>query len=66
MADTNQLGLEQRDLSRLRVQEMSQQERAELRRRYVAFLNHFSAKPEPDEPPRKVRKWVPGEPTVTE
>jgi len=66
MAATYQPGLEQRDLSQLRVQEMSQEERAELRRRYLAFLNHFSAKPQPDEPARKVRKWVPGERVLTE
>lgn len=52
--------LDQQDLSHLRLQEMSPAERAELRRRYALFIAHFGT-PEPAPPPRRVRKWVPGE-----
>jgi len=51
--------LQQQDLSHLRLQEMSPAERAELRRRYAAFVRHFGvAEPDPDRP---VHKWVPGQ-----
>ena len=56
--------LAQHDLTHLRLQEMSSEERAELRRRYASFIAHFgateTAEPSPPLPPR-VRKWVPGE-----
>ena len=60
MPDFDAHYLRQRDLSRLRVQEMTPTERAELLRRYSSFVDHFRIGE--DEPkPRSVRKWVPGE-----
>ena len=56
--------LAQQDLTHLRLQEMSPQERAELRRRYAAFIAHFgttAAAPRPPAAVPRVRKWVPGE-----
>lgn len=57
--------LRQADLSHLHLQDMTPQERAELRRRYDDFVRHFgrdgmapSRYPEPKKP--KVRKWTPG------
>jgi hypothetical protein len=55
--------LAQQDLTHLRLQEMSPAERAELRRRYAAFIAHFgnvAPVPRPAASPRRVRKWVPG------
>jgi hypothetical protein len=52
--------LRQQDLTSLRVQEMKPAERAELLRRYTIFVDHFRAE-ETAEPPKAVRKWVPGE-----
>jgi hypothetical protein len=52
--------LRQRDLSRLRLQEMTQVERAELLRRYADFVDHFRVG-EKEEKPKSVRKWVPGQ-----
>ncbi len=52
--------LRQRDFSRLRLQEMSQAERAELLRRYADFVDHFRVG-EKEEKPKPVRKWVPGQ-----
>jgi hypothetical protein len=52
--------LRQRDLSRLRLQEMSEAERAELLRRYADFVDHFRVG-EKAETPKPVRKWVPGQ-----
>jgi hypothetical protein len=56
--------LKQQDLSQLRLQEMSMAERAELVRRYEAFVQHFGAPAAPPEPKRKIRKWVPGKTTT--
>jgi hypothetical protein len=57
--------LRQADLSHLRVQDMSPEERAELRRRYDDFVRHFgregaapSRYPGPAKP--RIRKWTPG------
>ena len=52
--------LRQRDLSQLRLQEMSEAERAELLRRYADFVDHFRVG-EKETKPKPVRKWVPGE-----
>jgi hypothetical protein len=52
--------LHQQDLTPLRVQEMSPAERAELLRRYSHFVDHFRIG-EAADPPKIVRKWVPGE-----
>jgi hypothetical protein len=52
--------LRQQDLTPLRVQEMSPAERAELLRRYSDFVGHFRIG-DVAEPPKTVRKWVPGE-----
>ena len=60
MPHLDALHLRQRDLSRLRLQEMSQAERAELLRRYADFVDHFRVG-EKEPKPQKVRKWVPGE-----
>ncbi len=60
MADPQPHVLHQRDLSRLRVQQMNQAERAELLRRYSDFVDHFRIGEE-EPKPRTVRKWVPGE-----
>lgn len=55
--------LQQADLTDLRLQDMTPDQRAELRRRYDHFLRHFgrggvtSRHPAPKSQPRK---WVPG------
>ena len=55
--------LEQADLSDLRLQDMTPDQRAELKRRYERFVRHFgrggvaSRQPAPKSTPRK---WVPG------
>jgi hypothetical protein len=54
-------GLEQADLSTLRLQDMTPAQRAELLRRYTAFVKHFGATPEETETKAPVRKWIPGE-----
>jgi hypothetical protein len=59
--------LRQVDLSHLRLQDMTPEQRAELRRRYDDFVRHFGAggiaapapAPEPKKKPR-LRKWTPG------
>ena len=53
------------DLSHLRLQEMTPDQRAELRRRYDRFVRHFGRAGAPDAraaaaAPRP-RKWRPGE-----
>ena len=56
--------LRQADFSTLGVHEMTPQQRAELRRRYVDFIRHFDgAAPtgaSPEAGGKRVRKWVPG------
>ena len=58
--------LKQRDLSNLSVEQMSAAERAELRRRYEAFVRVMGWAPEvPSRAavnPRRARRWVPGAP----
>jgi hypothetical protein len=42
---------------------MSPAQRAELRRRYVAFLRHFTSPapaPRATRQPARLRKWIPG------
>jgi hypothetical protein len=56
--------LRQADLSHLRLQDMTPDQRAELRRRYEHFVQHFGSgvpvsKAAPKKTPR-VRKWTPG------
>ena len=51
--------LQQQDLSKRRVQEMSPAERAELLRRYSVFVDHFRVG-DPPAPPKRIRKWTPG------
>ena len=53
--------LEQADLSSLRLQDMTPAQRAELLRRYTAFVKHFGTMPEEPETKAPIRKWVPGE-----
>ena len=64
MGGSDDKELEQADLSDLRVQEMTPEQRAELRRRYVAFVRHFDGTPPSAAPPKaggkRVRKWHPG------
>jgi len=57
--------LTQADLSHLRLQDMTPEQRAELRRRYDAFVRHFGdgAPAVAGAAARKksaLRKWVPG------
>jgi len=56
--------LRQADLSHLRLQDMTPDQRAELRRRYGSFVRHFGAGvPQATAQPKKalrVRKWTPG------
>ena len=54
--------LRQADLSNLSVQEMSAEQKAELRRRYDTFVRNFGAEPKSEEPEAKkvVKKWIPG------
>jgi len=54
-------GLEQADLSSLRLQEMTPAQRAELLRRYTAFVKHFHSISDENETKAPVRKWIPGE-----
>jgi hypothetical protein len=56
--------LRQADLSHLRLQDMTPDQRAELRRRYENFIEHFgdrvpSSNAEPKKKPQ-LRKWTPG------
>jgi len=59
--------LRQADLSHLRLQDMTPDQRTELRRRYDAFVRHFGregAPPKTSETARKKSapgKWTPGE-----
>ena len=59
--------LRQADMSHLRLQDMTPDQRAELRRRYDAFVRHFGregAVPQASQAaPKKSapRKWTPGE-----
>jgi hypothetical protein len=52
------------DLSHLRLQDMTPDQRAELRRRYDYFVKHFgaarAATPPAPKSTARVRKWVPG------
>jgi len=65
-ADASDEGeLRQADLSHLHLQDMTPDQRAELRRRYDDFVRHFgrdgmapSRYPEPPAP--RLRKWTPG------
>ena len=57
--------LRQVDLSKLRIQEMTPAQRAELKRRYQDFVRHFDGAESPPAaspkvPAKPVRKWVPG------
>ena len=55
--------LRQADLSDLRVQDMTPQQRAELRRRYADFVRHFDGAPpvaaRPNAAGKRISKWVP-------
>ena len=56
--------LRQADLSNLRVQDMTPQQRGELRRRYADFVRHFDGAPpaaaKPKAVGKRISKWVPG------
>jgi hypothetical protein len=57
--------LRQADLSHLRLQDMTPDQRAELRRRYADFMRHFGSGGLPaskDKSKKKpqIRKWTPG------
>ena len=58
--------LKQRDLSHLSVRQMSADERAELRRRYEAFVRVMKLAPgapaRAEASARRLRRWVPGTP----
>ncbi len=65
LMDVDQDGeLRQADLTHLRLQEMTREQRAELRRRYEDFLRHFGgtgvAPTRYPEREKRVTKWVPG------
>jgi hypothetical protein len=61
---SNEGELRQTDLSHLHLQDMTPNERAELRRRYDDFVRHFGrdgmAPSRYPEPKKRVRKWTPG------
>lgn len=53
----------QADLSKLRLQDMTADQRAELKRRYDHFVKHFGrtgVKSRHPAPKRQPRKWTPG------
>lgn len=53
--------LRQADLSHLSLKDMNSAQRAEMRRRMEVFMASFvKHRPPVAEPPKKVRKWVPG------
>jgi hypothetical protein len=56
--------LSQADLSHLRLQDMTPEQRAELRRRYDAFVRHFDRGaerlPKASASSKSPRKWTPG------
>jgi hypothetical protein len=56
--------LRQADLSHLHLQDMTPDQRAEMRRRYDDFVRHFGrdgiAPSRYPEPKKRVRKWTPG------
>jgi hypothetical protein len=60
MPDLDPWILRQQDLSRLRLQEMTPVERAELLRRYSEFVDHFRVGDPAPPKPKRVKKWVPG------
>jgi hypothetical protein len=54
--------LSQADLSHLRVQDMTDAQRAELRRRFEDFVTRVVKRPLPGAagtPPKRAEKWVP-------
>ena len=56
--------LRNEDLSHLSVQDMTAEQRAEMRRRYVDFVRRMvrapARPPVPANKPRRVKKWLPG------
>jgi hypothetical protein len=54
--------LQQADLTHLRVTEMTPEQKAEMRRRYVEFVRRLAKPPVAAAPARvsKATKWVPG------
>jgi hypothetical protein len=55
--------LTQADLSHLRVQDMTDAQRAELRRRFEDFVTRVVKRPMPGraaKTPKRVEKWAPG------
>lgn len=63
MAVENDSEIKQADLTHLRLQEMTPEQRAELRRRYDRFVRHFAsagAAAGSPQPKPRVTKWVPG------
>ena len=65
MAPAPDEALSQADLSHLRLQDMTPEQRAELRRRYDAFVRHFGdgAPSSTNTNAKKKstpRKWIPG------
>jgi hypothetical protein len=65
MARPDEQELAQADLTHLRLQEMTPEQRAELRRRYARFVEHFgatgAAPTRYDAVKPRVRRWVPGQ-----
>ncbi len=54
--------LRQADLSKLALNQMTAEQRAEIRRRFEVFVDAFVDRPKTAADPAKarVRKWVPG------
>lgn len=64
MAVESDSEIKQADLTHLRLQDMTPEQRAELRRRYDRFVRHFggagAAAARPPQHKPRVTKWVPG------
>jgi hypothetical protein len=52
--------LQQADLSHLRLTEMTVEQKAEMRRRYVDFVRRLAKPPAPARRPATIGKWMPG------
>jgi hypothetical protein len=63
MGDAAMSDIRQADLSHLRVQDMTPEQKAEMKRRFEEFATVYlpgKQKAEPEQPRRAAVKWVPG------